>query len=58
MKIIMIIIYLYIIFSVLYMIGVVHEIKVPIWMYFIVIPFSPIIFPIRLGAQNEQSTNK
>ena len=53
----MIIVYLYIIFSVLYMIGVVHEIKVPIWMYFIVIPFSPIILPIRLGAQNEQLTN-
>ena len=53
----MIIVYLYIIFSVLYMIGVAHEVKISIWMYFIVIPFSPIILPIRLGAQNEQSTN-
>jgi hypothetical protein len=54
----MIIVYLYIIFSVLYMLGVVRELKIPIWMYFIVIPFSPIILPIRLGAQNEQSQNK
>lgn len=54
----MIIIYLYIIFSVLYMLGVAREIKIPIWAYLILIPFSPIILPIRLGAQNEQSTNK
>jgi hypothetical protein len=27
-------------------------------MYFIVIPFSPILLPIRLGVQNEQSQNK
>ena len=54
----MIIVYLYIIFSVLYMIGVAREIKISIWAYPILILFSPIILPIRLGAQNEQSTNK
>ena len=58
MEIIMIIVYLYIIFSVLYMLGVAREIKIPIWTYPILILFSPIILPIRLGTQNEQSTNK
>ena len=54
----MVVIYLYIIFSVLYMIGVANELKPPIWIFLILIPFSPILLPIRLGIQNEQSTNK
>lgn len=54
----MTIVCLYIIFSVFYMVGVARELKIPIWMFLIVIPFSPIILPIRLGAQNEQSQNK
>lgn len=53
----MIVVYLYIIFSVLYMIGVLRELEASIWISLIVIPFSPIILPIRLGAQNEQSRN-
>lgn len=54
----MIIVYLYIAFSVLYIIGVLTELDTPIWMFPLVLPFSPIILPIRLGAQNEQARNK
>lgn len=54
----MIVVYLYIIFSVLYMIGVLIEDNSPIWEFPIIILFSPIILPMRLGAQNEQTKNK
>lgn len=58
MEIIMIIVYLYIIFSVFYMIGVLKELETPIWMFPIALPFSPILLPIRLGRQNERLKNK